>query len=83
MTEIMESRFDVLNVNSTSVGKFLLPGNMAHSDWQGRDAHLKPIRFRSYHDVHAVNAYRAGLVCLSVGVFQLENCWVHLCQILY
>jgi hypothetical protein len=38
---------------------------------------------RSLHDVHGKNAYRAGHVCLSVHMIQLENHWMDLDEIWY
>jgi hypothetical protein len=38
---------------------------------------------RSLHDMHEVNAYRAGYVCLSVRMIQLVNRWTHLGEIWY
>jgi hypothetical protein len=37
----------------------------------------------SLHDVHEMNAYRAGHVCLSVRMIQLENHWTDLDEIWY
>jgi hypothetical protein len=38
---------------------------------------------RSLHDVHEMNAHRAGHVCLSVRMIQLENRWTDLDEIWY
>jgi hypothetical protein len=38
---------------------------------------------RSLHNVHEMNTYRAGHVCLSIRVIQLENRWTDLDEILY
>jgi hypothetical protein len=38
---------------------------------------------RSLHDVHETNACRAGHVCLSVRMIQLESRWTDLDEIWY
>jgi hypothetical protein len=38
---------------------------------------------RSLHDVHEMNEYRAGHVCLSVRMIHLENHWMDLDEIWY
>jgi hypothetical protein len=38
---------------------------------------------RSLHDVYEMDAYRAGHVCLSVRMIQLENRWTDFDEILY
>jgi hypothetical protein len=35
------------------------------------------------HNVHEINAYRAGHVCLSVHMIQLKNRWMDLDKISY
>jgi hypothetical protein len=41
----------------------------------------KHIIMHSLHDVHEMNTYRAGHVCLSVRMIQLENYWFNLDEI--
>jgi hypothetical protein len=38
---------------------------------------------RSLHNVHEMNAYRVGHVCLSIRMIQLENHWMDLDEIWY
>jgi hypothetical protein len=38
---------------------------------------------RSVRDVYEMNEYRAGHVCLSVRMIQLENSWTDLDEIWY
>jgi hypothetical protein len=38
---------------------------------------------RSLQDVHEMDAYRGGHVCLSVRMIQLENRWTGLYEIWY
>jgi hypothetical protein len=43
----------------------------------------RSVFIRSLHDVHELNAYRPGLVCLSVRTIKLENRWTDLDEIWY
>jgi hypothetical protein len=45
--------------------------------------HYDVFILRSLHDVHEMNAKRAGNVCLSVRMIQLENRWTDLDEICY
>jgi hypothetical protein len=36
---------------------------------------VKLVIVRYLHDVHEMNAHRAGRVCLSAHIFQLKNRW--------
>jgi hypothetical protein len=38
---------------------------------------------RPFHDVHEMNAYRAGHVCLPVGMIQFKKCWTDFDEISY
>jgi hypothetical protein len=42
-----------------------------------------PVIMRSLHDAHEMNAYRAGHVCLSVRMIQLDNRWTDVDEIWY
>jgi hypothetical protein len=63
----------MLNMKNYAAGRYILAGNMAHKDRQGRQTELKAIFIRSLHDVHEINAYRTGRVCLSARVLQVDN----------